>query len=162
MARVNIGGVVYDLDPDSGTAAGYDQIAIAVAELGPKGDMGPSGPSGPSGPTGPTGSVGPSGGPSGPSGATGADGQSAYEVWLAAGNVGSVSEFLNTLGASYYRYIQGSPSSFWDVHHTLARYPNVTVVDSAGSVVEGDIAYVSPAELTIEFSSPFSGEAYLS
>ena len=162
MAKVNIGGVVYDLDESSSTAAGYDQVAIAISDLGPRGDMGPSGPSGASGPSGPSGATGPAGGPSGASGPSGPIGASAYEVWLSEGNTGSVGDFLSTLGASYFRFIQGTPASVWVVNHPLGRHPNLTVSDSAGSVVEGDVAYVSPSLLTIEFSAPFSGEAYLS
>lgn len=167
MARVNIGGVVYELEDNELRAAGFEQIAIAIAEAGPKGDPGPSGPAGPSGPPGggpgPAGASGPAG-PPGPSGATGAPGPlgpSVYEAWLAAGNTGSIDEFIATLGQNYFRYIQGTPASVWHITHPLNRYVATTVVDSGGSMVEGDVAYVSPSELTIEFSAPFAGEAYL-
>ena len=36
-------------------------------------------------------------------------------------------------------YTQGVPSTQWIVRHTLNKYPSVTVVDSAGSVVIGNL-----------------------
>lgn len=165
---INIGGAVYQGEQvDANTHVG--QSAVGIADGGPKGDVGPSGPSGPAGstgspgPSGPSGASGPDGqsGPPGPSGATGAVGPSAYEAWLAAGNSGSIDEFIATFGSQYYRYVQGTPAQTWDIHHPLNRYVAVSVVDSAGSLVEGDITYVSPTQLSISFSSPFAGEAYL-
>lgn len=61
-----------------------------------------------------------------------------------------------------YTHIQGVASSTWVVVHNLGWYPNVTVQDSAGSTVEGDITYNSKVKLTITFSGAFSGRAYLS
>lgn len=63
---------------------------------------------------------------------------------------------------TYLRYIQGSPAATWIIDHALGRYPAVMVTDSAGSVVEGEITYDSPARVTLTFSAPFAGEAYLS
>ena len=65
------------------------------------------------------------------------------------------------MGAQYYRHIQGTPATTWHITHTLGRYCAVTVVDSAGTVVEGDVSYLSPSEVTIDFSAAFAGEAYL-
>jgi hypothetical protein len=59
-----------------------------------------------------------------------------------------------------YTHTQASASAFWTVDHNLAKYPAVQVFDSAGSEVEGDTRMVSPNQLTIEFSAPFSGVAY--
>ncbi len=57
------------------------------------GGIGPTGPAGPVGATGPTGPAG----PAGASGLNGEDGLSAYQVWLAEGNVGSEEDFLESL-----------------------------------------------------------------
>jgi hypothetical protein len=46
------------------------------------------------GPQGPAGEEGPQG-PAGPAGANGQDGLSAYEIWLAEGNAGTMTDFLN-------------------------------------------------------------------
>lgn len=61
-----------------------------------------------------------------------------------------------------YTHIQGVPSAAWTIVHPLSYYPNVTVVDSTGSEVEGDVLYNSSTTLTVTFSGAFSGTAYLS
>ena len=52
-------------------------------------------------------------------------------------------------------------SSVWNLEHNLGRFPAVQVVDTAGSVVIGDIQYVDQNNITITFSAPFQGTAYL-
>lgn len=61
-----------------------------------------------------------------------------------------------------YRHIQTESSDTWTVTHNLNFYPNVTVIDSAGTICEGDIAYPSQNQLIITFAGAFSGEAFLS
>lgn len=61
-----------------------------------------------------------------------------------------------------YRHIQGAVSALWSITHNLNFHPNVTVFDSAGSMVEGTVTHVNQASLTITFSDPISGKAYLS
>lgn len=61
-----------------------------------------------------------------------------------------------------YVHTQGAAASTWTVVHNLNFHPNVTVVTSGGSVVEGDIAYPTSNTLTLTFTSSFSGVAYLS
>lgn len=63
-------------------------------------------------------------------------------------------------GDKTYRHVQGSPSSVWNVTHSLAKYVAVTVVDSGGSEVEGDVLYISDNQVQLLFSAAFSGEAY--
>jgi len=62
---------------------------------------------------------------------------------------------------SYY-HVQIAASAFWVVTHNLDFYPNVTVIDSAGTVIIGDVNYLNANTVTISFSAPFSGRAYLS
>lgn len=57
---------------------------------------------------------------------------------------------------------QGSASDVWRIKHELDYQPNVTVVDSAGTQVEGDVEYPSANEIVARFTAPFSGRAYLS
>ena len=59
-------------------------------------------------------------------------------------------------------YNQTTPASVWNVTHNLNRYPAVSVVDSAGSVVTGDVEHLSANALQVSFASAFSGTAYLS
>ena len=59
-------------------------------------------------------------------------------------------------------YTQTSPSTVWNIVHTLAFVPNIIIVDSERNVVEGDYEYVSDNEITATFNSAISGKAYLS
>ena len=61
-----------------------------------------------------------------------------------------------------YIHTQGASSSSWVIHHNLHFYPNVTVQDSAGNIVEGEITYTNSDSLTVSFQTAFSGEAYIS
>lgn len=60
-----------------------------------------------------------------------------------------------------YIHSQVVPTDVWVIAHELNRYPALTVVDSIGRVVEGDVKYLSADEVEIEFSGAFSGIAYL-
>jgi hypothetical protein len=61
-----------------------------------------------------------------------------------------------------YRHIQNVLSTVWTVNHNLNFYPNVTVFNSAGSMVEGTVNHINAVSLTITFSDQISGKAYLS
>lgn len=58
-------------------------------------------------------------------------------------------------------HTQASPSTTWVITHTLGGRPSVMVVDSASTVVIGEITYNSDTQVTLSFSAPFSGFAYL-
>jgi hypothetical protein len=76
-------------------------------------------------------------GPAGPAGAAGASG-------------------------GFFTFTQASPASTWTISHGLGYRPNISVVDSAGSQVEGNAVWTDINNLTITFSGAFSGVAYLS
>jgi len=61
----------------------------------------------------------------------------------------------------HYVHDQGTASASWSIQHDLNKFPAVEVVDSAGTVVIGEVSYTDVNNLTIEFSSGFSGKAYL-
>jgi hypothetical protein len=61
-----------------------------------------------------------------------------------------------------YAHVQSSSSTTWTVPHNLNFYPNVTVYNSFGDMVEGSVDHPNVASLTITFSSAISGKAYLS
>lgn len=119
-------------------------------------------------------------------GPKGKEGLSAYEVWIAEGNKGTVDDFFQSIfgGALHadavvttedkqfisevdklkiagYIHDQIQSSSVWIVNHTLDKFPSVTVVDTGGSTVVGDVEYVTKSQLTILFNHEFSGKAYL-
>ena len=56
---------------------------------------------------------------------------------------------------------QSVPSAVWNVYHGLKKFPAVTVVDSGGTIVVGDVQYIDEDRVTITFSSEFSGKAYM-
>ena len=60
-----------------------------------------------------------------------------------------------------YTHTQISAQAVWQIAHNLNKYPSVTVVDSAGSVVVGDIRYIDRNNLTATFTAGFAGKAYL-
>jgi len=67
-----------------------------------------------------------------------------------------------TVSRVSYEHMQGSASNSWTITHNLGFKPNVTVIDSAGNIVEGEIAYTNTNSLTVSFQSAFSGTAYIS
>lgn len=58
-------------------------------------------------------------------------------------------------------FTQGIPSATWNITHNLGKFCSVTVVDTSKQIVIGDITYVNDNSLTITFSAPFSGQAFL-
>lgn len=101
-------------------------------------DPGVAGPVGPVGPIGPQGIQGIQGiqGPTGPQG--------------------------EPSGPVYYSHTQYSASDTWTITHNLGYYPNVTVMDSAGTIVEGSIGYPNVNTVVLTFSAAFAGNAHLS
>ena len=63
-------------------------------------------------------------------------------------------------GDANHVHDQGSASATWVVTHGLGKLCSVTVVDSANTVVIGDITYNSVNQVTLKFSGSFSGKAY--
>lgn len=59
-----------------------------------------------------------------------------------------------------YTFIQPTPSSSWSVTHNMNKFPSVTIVDSAGNIVEGETVYNSLNTCTLNFQGSFSGKAY--
>ena len=70
-------------------------------------------------------------------------------------------EDLHIEGDKFFAFVQMSPLAVWHIEHPLRKFPAVTVVDSGGSVVIGDIEYIDDANVTITFQSAFAGKAYL-
>ena len=68
-----------------------------------------------------------------------------------------------TPGLSGVSYVhdQSIADSVWVVVHNLGRFPSVMVIDSAGDEVEGSVRYDSANQITVTFSAPFGGKAFL-
>ena len=60
-----------------------------------------------------------------------------------------------------YTHDQMIPATIWTINHGMDRFPSATVVDSGGTVVIGEVSYLSANQITITFSAAFAGKAYL-
>ena len=63
-------------------------------------------------------------------------------------------------GDANFVFTQGSVATQWVVDHNLAKKPSVTVVDSAGTVVIGQVTYNTDNRCTLDFQAGFSGKAF--
>lgn len=68
---------------------------------------------------------------------------------------------IAVVGDKFFEFAQLSPSARWEINHPLVKYPSVTVVDSGGSVVIGEVEYIDDANIVITFQAAFAGKAYL-
>ena len=72
---------------------------------------------------------------------------------------------IAAMGGTARRHVhnQQSAASTWVINHTLGGKPSVTVVDSAQTNVTGEVQYTgsTDSQVTVFFTAPFSGYAYL-
>lgn len=61
----------------------------------------------------------------------------------------------------YYLHSQASPSATWVINHNLGKFASVNVVDTANDEIIGDVRYNGINQITITFSTPVSGSAYI-
>lgn len=64
-------------------------------------------------------------------------------------------------GDKNFVYEQQSASSTWDITHNLNKLPSITVIDSAGSVIQGEYEEVDENRVILYFSAPFTGKAIM-
>lgn len=69
-------------------------------------------------------------------------------------------QYLTTSEIQYV-HNQGTPQATWVVIHNMGRIPSVTIVDSAGTEVEGDVTHNTINQTTLSFTNPFAGKAYM-
>jgi hypothetical protein len=60
-----------------------------------------------------------------------------------------------------FLFDQASASATWVIVHNLNKYPSVTIFDSTGREVKGQINYDSLNQVTLTFTAAFSGQASL-
>ena len=60
-----------------------------------------------------------------------------------------------------YIHTQSQSSNTWVIAHNLGKYPSVTVINSAGDEVVGDVKYDSQNQVTVTFKGAFKGTAIL-
>lgn len=96
-------------------------------------------------------------------GIQGNDGKSAYEIAREHGFTGTEAEWLESLkgsgGDKHYTHNQGTASDVWEVTHDLGKEPAVTIIDSAGTEVIGEVEHVSLNKCILRFEGAFSGKA---
>lgn len=63
-------------------------------------------------------------------------------------------------GDAFYVHAQDVADTTWTVTHNLGKFPSVSVVDSGGTWVVGDVTYVDANTLRVVFSRAFGGKAY--
>lgn len=146
-----------------------EKTDVTVSLVGVQGSMGPTGPLGPTGPIGPQGIAGEGfltgDGPPGPS--VGVEDDLYFDVtnknfWGPKTGVGWPAEpFFSSQIKSRYIHTQGQVADSWLITHPLGGFPSVSIVDSASTVVVGDVSYLSETQVQVSFAAPFSGFAYL-
>lgn len=62
-------------------------------------------------------------------------------------------------GDKTYLHTQNLASDTWVIFHHLGKRPSIVVVDSAGTVVNGEISYIDNDTAMVQFSFPFGGTA---
>tara|TARA_R110002095_G_scaffold106216_2_gene93024 strand:- start:1968 stop:2672 length:705 start_codon:yes stop_codon:yes gene_type:complete len=60
-----------------------------------------------------------------------------------------------------FTYVQGVASTTWNIQHNLGKFPSITVIDTANTVVTGEYTYNDINNVTLTFSAAFAGTAYL-
>ena len=60
----------------------------------------------------------------------------------------------------YYEH-SGAASDTWVIVHNLNKYPSVSVIDSYGTEVIGEVTYDTINQITIKFRGAFKGKATL-
>jgi hypothetical protein len=61
---------------------------------------------------------------------------------------------------AFHKHMQNTASNEWHIVHNLRKYPSVTVEDSGGTIIEGDVVYMNENALRIVFSLAFCGWCY--
>jgi len=67
---------------------------------------------------------------------------------------------LKIIATSNYEHTQLLAADVWTVVHHLDKKPAVTVVDSADTVVVGEVLYLNNDTVELRFIGQFSGKAY--
>ncbi len=64
-------------------------------------------------------------------------------------------------GSAMFVFEQGAAATTWTITHNLDKYPSVTIVDSAGTIVDCTVIYLNSNTCEVRFSAAFKGTAYL-
>jgi len=68
---------------------------------------------------------------------------------------------LSSQQSPTFTFNQINASTTWVINHNLSKFPSITVIDTAGTVVTGEYTYTDNNNVTLTFSAGFAGKAYL-
>ena len=68
---------------------------------------------------------------------------------------------LSSQGAPTFVFTQTVAATVWNVNHNLGKFPSITVIDTANTVVTGEYTYTDNNNVILTFSAGFAGKAYL-
>lgn len=69
---------------------------------------------------------------------------------------------INHSTTGTFVFVQESPAYVWNITHSLGYIPNIFIQDTDGRDIEGIVDSIDINNLTISFTSPVAGTAYLS
>ena len=81
-----------------------------------------------------------------------------YPQWVAEAQE-IIDQFVQE--KTYEEHNQPTADARWEISHGLGYYPSATVMDSAGTVILGDVRHIDENNLVIDFTHPESGKASL-
>ena len=84
-----------------------------------------------------------------------------YTITLTFLDGTSISDTFTIIQDKNYVHDQQVASDTWVVTHNLGKFASVGIVDTAGDEVEGEVKHDSNNQVTIKFSAPVSGRAYI-
>ena len=67
----------------------------------------------------------------------------------------------NNLTDANFVFTQNTLSPLWNIHHTMGKFPSVSVINQDGELMGGIIDHIDEDNLTISFSVPVKGTATL-
>jgi len=68
---------------------------------------------------------------------------------------------LSSQGVPTFIFDQVAASTTWNIQHNLGKFPSITVIDTANTVVTGEYTYIDNNNVQLNFSAAFAGKAYL-
>lgn len=83
------------------------------------------------------------------------------EIYYTKSEVDNKISTISIQAGQTYVHTQSQAADTWTIKHNLNKYPSVSVVDSANSIVVGEITYINKNELIVGFTGAFSGKAIL-
>ena len=82
-------------------------------------------------------------------------------VSLLSNDAGYVTQAELAQATATYIHDQATAASVWTIVHNLGKYPSVSVVDTGGNLVCGNVEYVDDDTCVVTFNAAFKGTAYL-